>query len=159
MRTEKKTLWELANMSDAEYAKEDEKYRYYNTLKKRYGQVTVKMRLGDVLNLVKSLHFSAEKTINALVIPNKERQSLFGKDGRRACRYIGQVFRDFKGLTKGLTCCFSKLPMLQNPLSVRLFKMFHGADVGSIPITRSIYTQGKLLYCYNSYQWISRYSF
>ena len=75
MRTEKKTLWELANMSDAEYAKEDEKYRYYNTLKKRYGQVTVKMRLGDVLNLVKSLHFSAEKTINALVIPNKERQS------------------------------------------------------------------------------------
>lgn len=28
MQTDRKSFWELANMSDAEYAKEDEKYRY-----------------------------------------------------------------------------------------------------------------------------------
>ena len=41
-----------------------------------YEQATQKARLEAVLNLMKSLNFSAEEAINALAIPEEERQSL-----------------------------------------------------------------------------------
>ena len=41
-----------------------------------YEQATQKARLEAVLNLMKSLNFSAEEAISALAIPEEERQSL-----------------------------------------------------------------------------------
>ena len=49
---------------------------YEQAYEQGYEQATQEARLWDVLNLMKSLNFSAEEALNALAIPEEERQSL-----------------------------------------------------------------------------------
>ena len=50
---------------------------------KAYEKATQSTRIDDVLNLMKSFKISAEEAINALCIPDKERQSILDMVGKR----------------------------------------------------------------------------